>query len=71
MTDVYDDASLVEIEGQVESWLQGFRAENEAIEAIDRGEGDDVRWYVRMRGEQKEYTTIWLTLGQRTLRYET
>ena len=71
MTDVYDDASLVEIEVQIEAWLQGFRAENEAIEAIDRGEGDDVRWYVRMRGEQKDYTTIWLTLGQRTLRYET
>jgi adenosine/AMP kinase len=24
-----------------------------------------------MHGEEKEFTTIWLTLGQRTLRYET
>jgi pyrroline-5-carboxylate reductase len=24
-----------------------------------------------MRGEEKEFTTVWLTLGQRTLRYET
>jgi hypothetical protein len=24
-----------------------------------------------MRGEDKEFTTVWLTLGQRTLRYET
>jgi hypothetical protein len=24
-----------------------------------------------MRGEEKDFTTIWLTLGQRTLRYET
>jgi hypothetical protein len=24
-----------------------------------------------MRGEEKEFTTIWLTLGQRTLKYET
>src|SRR5215212_4237680 len=33
--------------------------------------GDERRWYVRLRGEDKEFTTIWLTLGQRTLRYET
>ncbi len=24
-----------------------------------------------MTGEEKEFTTVWLTLGQRTLRYET
>ena len=24
-----------------------------------------------MRGEEKEFTTVWLTLGQRTFRYET
>jgi hypothetical protein len=41
-----------------------------AIEAVDRGEGDDLRWYVRMRGEAKEFITLWFTLGQRTLRYE-
>ena len=29
------------------------------------------RWYVRLRGEEKDFTTIWLTLGQRTLHYET
>ena len=29
------------------------------------------RWYVRLAGESKEIVTIWLTLGQRTLRYET
>ncbi|MBJ7486770.1 MAG: YbjN domain-containing protein [Ilumatobacteraceae bacterium] len=26
---------------------------------------------MRMRGEEKDFTTIWLLLGQRTLRYET
>ena len=30
-----------------------------------------MRWYVRMRGDDKEFTTVWLTLGQRMLRYET
>jgi hypothetical protein len=29
------------------------------------------RWLVRMTGEEKTYITVWLTLGQRTLHYET
>ena len=29
------------------------------------------RWLVRMRGEDKATITVWLTLGQRTLHYET
>ncbi len=29
------------------------------------------RWYVRLRGEEKDIFTVWLTLGQRTLHYET
>ena len=29
-----------------------------------------MRWYVRLRGEEKDHITVWLMLGQRTLRYE-
>jgi len=29
------------------------------------------RWLVRLRGEDKAVITVWLTLGERTLRYET
>jgi aminopeptidase N len=65
------DPLLAVLERQIDEWLAGFRASNPAIEAVDRGELDERRWDVRMRGEQKEYTTVWLTLGQRTLRYET
>ena len=28
------------------------------------------RWYLRLRGEEKEYVTVWLTLRQRTLHHE-
>ena len=31
----------------------------------------DRRWLVRLRGEDKTFITVWLTLGERTLRYET
>ncbi|MFZ9818351.1 MAG: YbjN domain-containing protein [Ilumatobacteraceae bacterium] len=71
MSDLFDDSSLARLERNIDEWLANLRGSNTAIVAIDRAEGDDIRWYVRMRGEEKEFTTIWITLGQRTLRYET
>ncbi|MET0323658.1 MAG: YbjN domain-containing protein [Ilumatobacteraceae bacterium] len=71
MTDVYDDGALAVLERQIDEWLATIAAGVMPVEAIERGEGDERRWYVRLRGEDKDYTTIWLTLGQRTLRYET
>lgn len=57
-------------EALIEGWLDRQRAENPLLAAVDREPGQ-LRWYVRLRGEEKEFTTIWLTLGQRTLQYET
>ena len=71
MTDAHDDAALAMLEGQIDGWLASIAAGWMPVEAIERGEGDERRWYVRLRGEDKEFTTVWLTLGQRTLRYET
>ena len=72
MTDYHLPPTLDAIEMEISQWLAGFAAENPAFEAIDRGEASEPepRWYVRLRGEEKEHITIWLTLGQRTLRYE-
>ncbi len=71
MTDVYDDSALDALEGEIDDWLASIAATSLPVEAIERGEGDERRWYVRLRGEDKDFTTVWLTLGQRTLRYET
>jgi hypothetical protein len=71
MSDLHADADLELLEEQIDGWLASSRSTNPAIEAVDRGERGERRWYVRLRGEEKEHTTIWLTLGQRTLRYET
>jgi len=54
----------------IERWLERELADNPLLLAVDR-DPDVRRWYVRLRGEQRDFTTIWLTLGQRTLRYET
>ena len=73
MSDWQDEPSLVELERSIDEWLERFRQDNPVVEAVDRIEAgpSERRWYVRMRGEEKEHTTVWLTLGQRTLRYET
>lgn len=71
MTDVHDEGALAVLERRIDEWLAAFGRENPIVAAIDRGEGPELRWYVRMKGEEKEFTTVWLTLGQRTLRYET
>jgi hypothetical protein len=71
MSDLHDTGAVAIIERQIDEWLAAFAVDNPTIAAIDRGDPDDgIRWYVRMRGEEKEFITVWLTLGQRTLRYE-
>lgn len=71
MSEPLDAAQLAILERQIDEWIGELDAEHDHIVAVDRAEDDVIRWYVRMRGEEKEYTTVWLTLGQRTLRYET
>lgn len=72
MTEYHLPPTLADFELAITGWLVGFADGNPAVEAIDRGEPGDAepRWYVRLKGEEKEHLTIWLTLGQRTLRYE-
>jgi hypothetical protein len=71
VSDLHDAGALDALEADIDRWLAEARATNPAIAAVDRGEPGERRWYVRMRGEEKDVTTIWLTMGQRTLRYET
>jgi hypothetical protein len=62
---------LDRLEARIDTWLAGELVENPVVAAVDQGEQGERRWYVRLRGEQKETFTIWFTLGQRTLHYET
>ena len=76
MTDLHLGARLDDLQSRIDGWLTAFADGNEMVAAIDRGTSDETRfgeprWYVRMLGDEKDYTTVWLTLGQRTLRYET
>ena len=71
MSEIFEPAALDQLRRSIDDWFEHQRASNSAIVAVDRGEGDEIRWYVRMHGEEKEFTTLWFTLGQRTLRFET
>jgi len=71
VNDAHDAAALAALARRVDEWLAVLAGDNDRIVAIDRTDDGGTRWYVRMRGDDKEFTTVWLTLGQRTLRYET
>jgi hypothetical protein len=71
MADAFTEAQLDELEARIDAWAERQRLENPTIAAVDRGEPGERRWYVRMKGEQKDTFTIWFTLRQRTLHYET
>ena len=54
----------------INRWAERERSENELLAHVEY-HPEDRRWLVRMRGEEKSIITIWLTLRQRTLHYET
>jgi len=62
---------LAALEDRIDAWLAAELAENPTVAAVDRPEDAERRWFVRLRGEEKDTFTIWFTLRQRTLHYET
>jgi hypothetical protein len=76
MTDLHLGQRLDDVRHRIDAWIDKLAADNPVIAAVDRGTSDETpygepRWYIRMLGEEKDFITVWLTLGQRTLRYET
>jgi len=59
------------LESRIDHWLNTGAADNPAVDAVERGEPRQRRWYVRVLGDDKDVWTAWFTLGQRTLRFET
>ena len=64
-------AELDALEARLDAWLDAELATSPVLVAVDRGEPGQRRWYVRLAGEDKDFTTIWLTLSQRALHVET
>lgn len=69
--DLVPDDELDVLEARIDAWLRRQLEENPVIDAVERGEPGERRWFVRVRGEEKDVYSVWYTLGQRTLHYET
>lgn len=72
MAAVHSPDQLDALEAHIDAWLAVQLADNPIVAAVDRDETAGTRrWFVRLRGEQKDTFTIWFHLRQRTLHYET
>ena len=73
---ILSDAEREAVCAVIDGWAERELAdETSALVAAERQEGGDpvtgaARWYLRMRGDEKDFVTVWLTLRQRTLHHE-
>jgi hypothetical protein len=61
---------LARLGSLISRWADGERAANPLVSHVEHI-ADERRWLVRLRGEDKAVITVWLTLRERTLHYET
>jgi hypothetical protein len=66
--DPWEGADLDALAELIDAWARHQLEDNPVVAAVER---DGNRWFVRVHGEEKDVFTIWFTLGQRTLHYET
>ena len=65
-------AELDALDARISAWLARQLEENPMVAAVERDVASgERRWFVRVRGEQKDVFSIWFHLRQRTLHYET
>ena len=67
--DPASDAELDTLGAVITGWAEEQRRCNDTIQAVDRIPAQR-RWFIRIRGEEKAVTTVWLWLRERTLHYE-
>ncbi len=69
--EIADAETLDALDALIDGWLAEQLAENPVVAAVERGEPGQRRWYVRVHGESKDVFTVWFTVRQRSLFYET
>ena len=68
--------AMGEVVARIDAWIDRERSPDGTfgLVAAERQDVEDRtashRWYLRFRGEEKDYITVWLTLRQRTLHHE-
>lgn len=64
-------AELDEIERRIDAWAARQLAGDNCVASVERAEAPLRRWYIRLLGEEKNVFSVWLTLRQRSLYFET
>ena len=68
--EIASDETAAAVEALIERWLAQQQRDNPVVAAVER-EPESGRWFVRMHGDEKDVFSLWLTVGQRTLQWET
>jgi len=55
----------------IDRWLKQQMDENPVVDTVEADVYQPRAWYVRLLGEEKEFSTVWFQLRQRTLHAET
>src|ERR1700677_2050052 len=69
-------AEVAEVAARIDAWSERERSAEGSfgLGAAERQEVTDGtaahRWYLRFKGDEKDFITVWLTLRQRTLHHE-
>ena len=61
---------LDRLAGLIEGWAND-QLDNPVVLAVERSEGDEPIWFVRLAGEEKSVFSVWFMLRQRSLFVET
>jgi len=74
LVDLPEDEEMAAAVACVDAWTARELAGAGLLVAAERQEVTDRtashRWYLRFKGEEKDFITVWLTLRQRTLHHE-
>lgn len=60
---------LAALEALIHRWAERELESNPLLLAVDHDRATR-RWFVRLKGEERTVTTVWLTLRERTLHFE-
>jgi hypothetical protein len=76
LVDLPEESAMAEVVARIDAWTARELSPDgtfglvaaERTDVTDRTASH--RWYLRFKGEEKDFITVWLTLRQRTLQHE-
>ena len=74
IVDLPEEAEMAAAVARIDAWAERELAAGGFLVAAERQEVTDrtasYRWYLRFKGDEKDFITVWFTLKQRTLHFE-